>query len=133
MPVQIQLRDGSHWHSSLNPIGIAFLMMHLLNHDFRVNQRLVFPGLGIDMKTRRDTGNIPNVETRRTHQYRVINKALAMDLLTGLLLTHLDSATSVRNWCQTRNGLPHSFAPHNYADAAISSGHGLYHISVLKH
>ena len=122
MPVQITLRDRTSWHQPLNPIGVALMMMHLLNHDFRVNEKTIFPNLGIDMKTRLRLGNIPNIESRRTHEYRIVNKALAMELLSGLMLTHLNSASQVINWCQTHQGLPHSFAPSGYADVEAHYG-----------
>ena len=84
--------------------------MHLLNHDFTVNDQEVFPILGIDMETRRKTDNMPNVENGTVKQYRMINKALAMELLSSLLLTHLNSAERVTSWCLTNpNGLPHYF------------------------
>ena len=122
MPVPITLSDGSTWERPVGPSGVALLLMNLFNHDFRTNEKRIFPGLGIDMAARRGAGTVPNVESRRTHEYRIINKALAMELLTGLMLTHLNSATQVRSWCQTRNGVPLSFAPAGHADLDAAYG-----------
>ena len=69
---------------------------------------MVYPALGIDMATRRKNQNLPNVESKRTHQYRYINKGLAMELLVGMVLTHLDTPEMVRNWCASPGGLPRS-------------------------
>ena len=101
--------------------AVSILLLHLLNHDFTVNDKELFPILGIDMKTRRKTDNMPNVENGTVKQYRMINKALAMELFSSLLLTHLNSADRVTSWCLTNpNGLPLYFAPSGASDIEVS-------------
>ena len=101
--------------------AVSILLLHLLNHDFTVNDQELFPILGIDMGTRRKTDNKPNVENGKVKQYRIINKALAMELLSSLLLTHLNSADRVTSWCLTNpNGLPKYFAPSGESDIEVS-------------
>ena len=106
----VVLRDGVLWNRPFSASKVALLIMHLFNHDFRVNDQQVYPLLDIDMKTRRQQDNVPKLESERTREYRIINKALAGELLSGLLLTHLNSASEIRAWCETRHGQPHKFA-----------------------
>ena len=127
MSVPLTLSDDSTLSLDVDfsPAYVAFLMLILFSHDYRAIQKRIFTGLGIDMQTRHQTGNVPNVASERTHEYRKINKALSMELLTGILLTHLNSATQVRSWCLTRDGTPHYFAPSGFADLeAIYDGTG---------
>ena len=119
-PVPVTLRDEGSWNSGLPAGAVGLLMMHLLNHDYTANEKRVFPSLGVDMKTRRKADNVPDVKVRQTHEYRKINKALSMELLSALLLTRLDSAREVFSWCETRNGLPHRYAPCGLADITAS-------------
>ena len=119
-PVPVTLRDEGSWNSGLPAGAVGLLMMHLLNHDYTANEKRVFPSLGVDMKTRRKADNVPDVKVRQTHEYRKINKALSMELLSALLLTRLDSAREVFSWCETRNGLPHRHAPAGLADLTAS-------------
>ena len=86
--------------------------MLLLQQDFRINEKRIFKMLGIDMKTRRLEDNVPNVGPRKIHGYRIMNKAVAMELLSGLLLCHLDMASEVLCMCDVRHrGLPLEKAP----------------------
>ena len=112
----VVLRDGVLWNRPFSASRVALLIMHLFNHDFRVNVQQVYPLLDIDMKTRRQQDNVPRLESKRTREYRIINKALAGELLSGLLLTHLNSASEIRAWCETRHGRPHKFAGPGFAD-----------------
>ena len=89
---------------------VALLMMYLMNDEFTVDDRLVFPTLGIDMASRVDADNVGSTSPREIAQHRKINKGLAMELLTGLLLARLDSASAVHCNCDTRHGLPHAVA-----------------------
>ena len=117
-PIPVTLRKGFTWSMEEMPAeAVSILILHLLNHDFTVNDQELFPILGIDMGTRRKTDNMPNVENGKVKQYRMINKALAMELLSSLLLTHLNSAERVTSWCLTNpNGLPLYFAPSGASD-----------------
>ena len=103
----VTLRDGTTWDKMLSADKVILLLMLLLQQDFRVNQKRIFPVLGIDMKTRRLEDNVPNVGSRQTHGYRIVNKAQAMELLSSLLLCHLDQASEIRCMCQLGpEGLP---------------------------
>ncbi len=121
-PIPVTLRKGFTWSIEEMPAeAVSILLLHLLNHDFTVNDQELFPILGIDMGTRRKTANMPNVENGKVKQYRIINKALAMELLSSLLLTHLNSAERVTSWCLTNpNGLPQYFAPSGESDIEVS-------------
>lgn len=112
------LSGGAVWNRPFSASWLSLLIAHLFNHDFRVNKRLIYPMLAIDMPTRRRMDNLPNLEKKRTHDYRIINKALADELLVSLLLTHLNAASEVRTWCVTRHDLPNTFSPPGFADAA---------------
>ena len=59
---------------------------------------------------------MPVLKAERIHQNRIINKALSGELLSGLLLTHLNSASEIRSWCEERNGLPHKYAGPKLSD-----------------
>ena len=64
---------------------------------------------------------MPNDENGTVKQYRMINKALSMELLSSLLLTHLNSAKRVTRWCLTNpNGLSQYFAPAWQSDIEVS-------------
>ena len=103
----VTLRDGTTWDKMLSADKVILLLMLLLQQDFRVNQKRIFPALGIDMETRRLQDNVPNVGPRKTHEYRIVNKAQAMEMLSGLLLCHLDRASEVRCMCELGpEGLP---------------------------
>ena len=118
----VSLREGFTWDiEDMFPDVVSILILHLINHDFTVNDQELFPMLGIDMATRGKTENMPNVVDGNTKQYRIINKALATELLGSLLLTHLNSANRVTSWCLTNaNGLPNYFAPPKAADIEVS-------------
>ena len=121
-PIPVTLRKSFTWSIEEMPAeAVSILLLHLLNHDFTVNDQELFPILGIDMGTRRKTKNMPNVENGKVKLYRMINKALAMELLSSLLLTHLNSAERVTSWCLTNsNGLPQYFAPAGESDIEVS-------------
>ena len=121
-PLPVTLREGFTWRiEDMSAEVVSILILHLLNHDFTVNDQELFPMLGIDMKTRRKTDNMPNVKNGSVKLYRMINKALAMELLSSLLFTHLNSAQRVTSWCLTNpNGLPQYFAPSGESDIEVS-------------
>ena len=122
MSGEILLPEGHIWPVHDNLHYALLLMLQLFTHDFRVNDRVVYPALGIDMATRRKNQNLPNVESKRTHEYRYINKGLAMELLVGMVLTHLDTPQMVRNWCKSPNGLPRTHSPPGKVDVEASYG-----------
>ena len=108
--IPVTLRNGKAWDKSLPADAVIFLLMLLLQHDYRANDNFVFKVLGIDMKERRRTDNVPYLKNPKTKDYRIINRGAAMELLSALLLCHLDMASEVRAMCQLRHGLPHKTA-----------------------
>ena len=112
----IVLSGGPLWNLQFSPSWLALLTMHLFNHDFRVNRETIYPSLRIDPETRRQQDNEPEIKAERIHQNRIINKALAGELLSGLLLTYLNSASEIRSWCEVRHGLPHKYAGPGFSD-----------------
>ena len=135
--IPVTLGEDETWDKRLTPGAIGLLMMHLLRHDFKSSEKLVYPSLAVDMPSRRRADNMPNLEAAEVpaqqrpdeppkldqgvlRSYRRINKALSMELLTALLLTRLDSAERVRSWCCTRDGLPNNFAPSGAPDITAS-------------
>ena len=113
----IILKNGSQWrHGPVEPGVTATLMMYLMNHEFDANEQLVFPSLGIDMESRRRAGNVYGGDPRAIARHRHANKALAMELLTALLLAQLNAAYEVRCHSETRDGQPHKHAPAGLPD-----------------
>ena len=112
----IVLSGGPLWNLQFPPSWVALLTVHLFNHDFRVNRERIYPSLRIDPETRRQQDNEPELKAERIHQNRIINKALAGELLSGLLLTYLNSASEIRSWCEVRDGLPHKYAGPGFSD-----------------
>ena len=115
--LNVTLSDGTAWDKVLSADMVILLFMLLLQQDFRINKKRIFKMLGIDMKTRRLEDNVPNVGSRKTHGYRIMNKAVAMELLSGLLLCHVDMASEVVCMCELRHrGLPLDKAPSGSSD-----------------
>ena len=111
MPIPVTLEDGNcTWEKELTTRAICRHIFYLLTHDYKANEMHVFRTIEIDKKTRAATDNKLKNEKRKLHNYRIINKALAMELLSALLLTRLNSTTNVTSFCKTRNGLPHYYA-----------------------
>ena len=124
-PVPVTLRNGEALPYDVPTRVIGLYLLHLLKHDFSANESFVFRKLGIDRDTRRDTGRDFDVET---HDYRWMNKALAMELLTALLVSRIDSPARVDSQCllDEDRGLPLTFAPARSADviARYATGSG---------
>ena len=95
---------------------LAQLMTFLVNDEQDYDEGLVFPNLGIDKASRRDADNVLSTEGREIAQHRTINRALAMEMLSGLILARLNSAREVLCNFETRHGLPHYFAKGGQAD-----------------
>ena len=116
-PVPVTFKDGSSWEIKLNSRETISLMLQVMYHDFRGICNRVVPSLGLDVATRRRMENLPNVTKRHVHQYRIINKAMAMELLSASLLACLNKPKEVRSWCvHKRNGAPNYFSPPLHAD-----------------
>ena len=57
------------------------------------------------------SGTAPDFDARRIRDHRFINKALAMELLSALLLIRIDSPASVLAHCHQLNGMPNQASP----------------------
>ena len=129
-PVPLLLGDRSLWDRSMQAGAVAVLMKYLMKNDRREYRAGVgtFTKLGIDTNSREATGNQledgpgeddgrdEDDESRRIGEHNTINKALAMELLTGLLLARLDTPRQVQCHCETRAGQPHKWAPPGLTD-----------------
>ena len=98
----------------------AYLTRNLLEHSVSTNDAVVFPQLGIDMDSRRLGDSVPDVERRRVHEWRKINKALSMELLTSELLSRIDHAETVHAQLGLRNGHPFRAAGAGDADIEVA-------------
>ena len=102
---------------SINEVNLTLLC--LLSHDFKTIQEIVARKLNIDTLSRvADENQINSKEERgKLHNRRIINKALAMELLIALLLTWLDDSDQVgSNCCINEHGLPNNHAPKLVSD-----------------
>ena len=107
--VRIDVRGGA-WQLNAPPQAAGAILAQLMRHDLGTNSK-IFRDLGIDMAVRRAKDNVPYLEDPGIREYRMINKALAMELLCSLWLESTDSPKRVVCHCETRHGLPHRFAP----------------------
>lgn len=116
--IPITLRGNYSWTRSLSIREICLYLCYLTEHDFTVIASVVAKVIGIDLTTRIENENRPNVDKtkRPIHEFRYNNKGLAMELLIALLLARLDSAEQVNCNCSVKNGLPNNFSPGGYAD-----------------
>ena len=109
------LSDDSRWDVDyLNPEILGRMMMYICGNDYREIENTVLAALGLDQATRKAMDNEIRLKEEISgvvHTRRKINKALALELLTGLMLYRFDSPLHVRSWCATNgNGLPRHFA-----------------------
>ena len=119
----VTLHDGTFWEKSVSAKAVTLLLLNLLQYDFRINESFVFRMLGIDMKERRRVDNVPQLKDPNTQQYRTINRAIAMELLSSLLLCHIDLASEVRAMCMLKHGLPHKTAKDGTGDIIVRYEH----------
>ena len=115
------LNDDSRWDVDyLDPEILGRMMMYICGNDFREIENTVLAALGLDQASRKAMDNEIRLKEETTgvvHTRRKINKALALELLTGLMLYRFDSPLHVRSWCATNgNGLPRHFAPQGIPD-----------------
>ena len=115
----VTLRDGTSWDKSVSVEVVSLLLLNLLQNDFRINDNFVFEIMGIDMEERRRGDNVPHLTDPSTQGYRMINRAMAMELLSSQLLCHIDWASEVRAMCRLRHGLPHTAAREGTGDVVV--------------
>ena len=115
-PVPVTLSDGSVWDCGMQAGMVALLMMYLMNDEFTVDERVIFKSLGINTQSRGVAEKVFRIARRNITGHRKINKGLAMELLSSLLLARLDSTREVLCNCETNHGLPYGFAPGGLTD-----------------
>ena len=120
-PIPLTFEDGVVWTRELEIRHLCILMRYLMSHDFQAIDKIITPLLGTDMARRIADDNRINIvnETHPRSGARIINKALAMELLMGLLLAWLDRAGHIRSGCLTRHGLPNYFSTSGKADLIV--------------
>ena len=117
MPVPVTLHDGSIWEKELPFFAVTSYLILLMDHDWKSNESLITPSLGIDNKSRKAQENELNLHPRQISEYRKSNKGLTMELLCSLLLSQIGSPRFVTSNCEIRRkGLPHRYAPPGYMD-----------------
>lgn len=109
-PAPVLDRDGKVQSAEIDPDVAAMLMMCLHEHSFTTNEALVFPALGL----RRAAGTGEDVS-----EWRKINKALAMEMLSAVLLSGIDGPTSVFAQWRTEDGRPLGHAPAGHTDIGV--------------
>lgn len=118
----VTLRDESTWDKQLPQFAVSGYITQLQRHNWPASVRHVYPAVGIDNDTRREQDNVLNIDSSQIQEYRSVNKALSMELLCSLLLTHLAHPIWVRSWCEIRReGRPHRYAPSRSTD--ITAGY----------
>ena len=114
-PIPVSLANGCEWELELHSAAVGRLLLHLATHDYRTIARVVAKELNLPER-RRDRAKaapLKEAEAKREatlHQHRLINKAMAMELLCASLLTHLDSAREVVSHCSALCRRPYHFA-----------------------
>ena len=117
----VALREDRSWEFAGDCRTAVKRFGLLLTKDFRAIDRRVLRALGIDSKARKERLNAirPGEGKIRVdvRQARIINRALAMELLVSALLTCLDGPDEVKSWCTVSvRGEPNNFAPGPYPD-----------------
>ena len=116
-PVPVIFKDGSTWDIKLRADEVVVLLAEIVSQDFRAICNYVAPYLDLDADARRKEDNLPTLSDWSVQQFRIINKALMMELLCASLLACLNSPREVRSWCeQQENGQPNKYAPRLHAD-----------------
>lgn len=115
-PAPVVTLDGGIWDNGMQAGWAAAMMAHLLDHSASANDALVFPSLRIDMESRRAADAGSGESAGRVSEWRRINKALAMEMLSAALLARLDGAEAVFAQWSMRAGRPHRFAGSGLAD-----------------
>ena len=120
MRIPVTLGEGRWgWAPDFSLDEVNLTLLCLLSHDFNTIKEIVARKLNIDTLSRVADENQINTpeERRKIHRRRIINKALAMELLIALLLTWLDDSDQVgSNCCINHLGLPNNHAPKLVSD-----------------
>ena len=109
--------EGVEWQPPITNEEAIVRLYGLTESDFRTNEE-IYARLEIDRGTRADLNNpFPFDETERElHDGRWMDKALAMELLSSIALSAIDTPDQVRSFCIARDGRPNYFAPSGKLD-----------------
>ena len=112
---------GALWNPDPDIDGeeAARLMGALLEHNAKKTHHWVHRRLGVDRQARRAAGTErPKADEDKSDlkEWRKINKALAMELLTSEMLARIDGAKAVHAQLSARNGHPYRAAGSGNAD-----------------
>lgn len=130
-PISVAFPSGGSWRPNLSAAAVSVLLQRMATQDVAAIGRVVFKALGLPDR--------PELAERLAHEsqadgdkglklkhYRWINRALSMELLVSLLLTHLNRAKRVRSFCVADEGRAYYFAgpgrPDLLADYPAESG-----------
>ncbi len=115
---------GALWNPDPDIDGeeAARLMGALLEHNAKKTHHWVHHQLGLDRQARRAAGTErPKADEDKSDlkEWRKINKALAMELLTSEMLSRIDGAKAVHAQLGARNGHPYRAAGPGHADIEV--------------
>ena len=119
--ILVGAEEAAEWLPPITNDEAIVRLYELGRSDFRTNE-LIYERLGIDVHAREQAGNqLPLGDTERElHDGRWMNKALAMELLSSVALSAIDSPDQVRSFCIERDGRPNYFAPSGKLDILAS-------------
>lgn len=114
-PVQVTFPNGSGWRPRLGAPAVSALLQRMATEDVIAIGRTVFAALGLPVRgdlAERAVSEAPDPGDRTSglKRYRWINRALSMELLVSLLLSHLNRARAVRAFCSADGRRPYCFA-----------------------
>ena len=113
--IPVSLADSCKWEKELPAVLVGRLLLQVAEHNHRTIARVVVEALNLPEQRKGRAKMVPlkgaDAEREVTlHQHRLINKAMAMELLCASLLTHLDSAQEVVSHCSALCRRPYHFA-----------------------
>ena len=109
------------WAWDMPSVTVDSRLNHLVTHNPKGIDKHVFTALGIDVNTRIERKELAaggGTKATLVDQYRLINKALSMELLVALSLKYLDKPEYVKSLCcvSDLSGHPCHFAPISFPD-----------------
>lgn len=132
-PVPVLERDGRVQELDIGSDQAAVLMQYLHAHSFVTNKALVYPQLGLgkgpDPRANRKSEKEDESGQSEPAQgggrgplsiWRSINKGLAMEMLSAILLSRIDGAQAVFAAWQTLAGRPVGTAPARRTDLTVT-------------
>ncbi len=114
-PIAVTLPNDRGWRPKLGAPAVSALLQRMAAQDVVAVSRTVFKALGLPGRpelAKRLASEAPKEDAQalKLKHYRWINRALSMELLASLLLSHLNRAERVRSFCMADGDRPHYFA-----------------------